>query len=443
LGVILDVVYNHLGPDGSYLKEFSASYFTDKYQNEWGEAINFDGPGNEPVREFFVHNAGYWIDEYHLDGLRLDATQQIFDSSEAHVLAAIGNRVRQAARGRSTFLVAENEPQHSRLIRGSGEGGYGLDLLWNDDFHHSAVVALTGRAEAYYSEYRGRPQEFVSAAKWGFLFQGQWCQWQKNARGTPSLKLERWRFVSFLENHDQVANSLCGLRLHQLSSPGCHRALTALLLLGPGTPMLFQGQEFSSSSPFLFFADHRPELAKLVANGRKEFLSQFPSMVDSDAKAILAPPEAEATFARCKLNWSDREKQSASCALHRDLIELRREDQVFGGAECRSVDGAVLGPDAFLLRFFGEAAQDRLLIINLGVDLHLEATPEPLLAPPEGGTWQLLWSSENARYGGSGILPFEADTDWRIPGRTAMVLTSRIRPRGKEDGENHSHNRSG
>ena len=188
VAVILDVVYNHLGPVGNYLRSFSPAYFTDRYDNEWGDAINFDGPDAGPVREFFVTNAGYWIDEFHLDGLRLDATQQIFDRSTDHILAAVGKRVHEAARGRSTILVAENEPQDTRLVRPLDQGGFGLDALWNDDFHHSAMVALTGRAEAYYSETTGGPQELVSAAKYGHLFQGQYYAWQEMPRGTPTWR---------------------------------------------------------------------------------------------------------------------------------------------------------------------------------------------------------------------------------------------------------------
>src|SRR6185437_15067562 len=168
MGVILDVVYNHIGPDGNYLKEFSADYFTDRYKNEWGEALNFDGKNSEPVREFFISNAGYWIDEFHLDGLRLDATQQIFDSSKEHVLAAIARRTHEAADGRLIYLVAENEAQHTKLVRSVEHGGYGLDALWNDDFHHSATIAATGHNEAYYSDYFGRPQELISAMKRGY-----------------------------------------------------------------------------------------------------------------------------------------------------------------------------------------------------------------------------------------------------------------------------------
>src|SRR5262249_47564714 len=166
LAVILDVVYNHIGPDGNYLKQFSPAYFTDRYKNEWGEALNFDGDDAGPVREFFVANAGYWIEEFHLDGLRLDATQQIFDRSPDHILAAIGRRVRAAAGGRTTLVVAENEAQHVKLARPAEQGGYGLDMLWNDDYHHSALAALTGHNEAYYGDFQGTSQELLSAAKW-------------------------------------------------------------------------------------------------------------------------------------------------------------------------------------------------------------------------------------------------------------------------------------
>ena len=290
LGVILDVVYNHVGPDGNYLKQFAEDYFTDRYKNEWGEAINFDGPNAGPVREVFTANAGYWIDEFHLDGLRLDATQTIFDASEEHILAAIGQRVRAAARGRATYVVAENEAQEARLVRPREKGGHGLDALWNDDFHHSARVALSAHNEAYYADFLGNPQELLSAAKWGFLFQGQRYSWQKKRRGRPALDLHPANFVTFIENHDQIANSARGQRCHALTSPGRYRAVTALLLLGPQTPMLFQGQEFATSSPFLFFADHNPELSQLVRKGRAEFLAQFRSLDSSGHPALLRRP---------------------------------------------------------------------------------------------------------------------------------------------------------
>jgi maltooligosyltrehalose trehalohydrolase len=262
IGVILDVVCNHVGSDGNYLKQFSEDYFTNRYTTEWGEAINFDGENAGPVREFFLANTGYWIAEFHLDGLRLDATQNIYDQSSDHILAAMTRRVREMARGRSIIIVAENEPQHVKLVRPQEQGGYGIDALWNDDFHHSAMVALTGHHEAYYTDHLGKPQEFISAIKWGYLYQGQWYTWQKQCRGTPGFGLQPATFVTFLQNHDQVANSARGLRCHVLTSPGRYKAMTALMLLGPGTPMLFQGQEFAASSPFFYFADHQQELAK-------------------------------------------------------------------------------------------------------------------------------------------------------------------------------------
>ena len=423
LGVILDVVYNHIGPDGNYLKQFSPDYFTNRYQNEWGEALNFDGPQSRPVREFFIANAGYWIDEYHLDGLRLDATQQIFDSSDEHVLAAIAKRVREAAQGRLTYLVAENETQDSDLIRPVEQGGYGLDALWNDDFHHSATVALTRRNEAYYSDHLGHPQEFISAMKRGYLFQGQWYSWQNKRRGTPTTGLHPANFINCIQNHDQVANSLRGIRLHQLTSPGSFRAMTALLLLGPGTPMLFQGQEFAASTPFLYFADHNPELAKLVAVGRRQFLAQFPSIACPESTPCLANPESETTFRNCKLDFADRERNANFYALHQDLLKLRREDPVFNAPRAGGLDGAVLGTEAFVLRFFGEDHGDRLLLVNLGLDLQLTAAPEPLLAPMTDAPWKLLWSSEDPRYGGFGTPPL-GEGIWRIPGRAAVVLGS-------------------
>jgi len=422
--VILDVVYNHLGPVGNYLRAFSPSYFTDRYDNEWGDAINFDGPGSAPVREFFVSNAGYWIDEFHLDGLRLDATQQIFDASPEHVVTAIGRRAREAAGRRQIFLVAENEPQQTKLVRPIAEGGSGLDALWNDDFHHSAIVAATGRAEAYYSDTRGEPQELISAAKYGYLFQGQYYHWQRNRRGSPGWGLPPAAFVVFLQNHDQVANSARGLRLDRLTSPGRMRALTALLLLLPGTPMLFQGQEFAASAPFLYFADFEPGLAAAVRRGRGEFLDQFPSIAGMKDRRVLADPADPATFERCKLDLGERRTHAEAYALHVDLLRIRREDAAFRLQQHGAVDGAVLSSAAFALRFFTPGqVDDRVVVVNLGADLQRPSFAEPLLAPPEHCDWQCRWSSEEPAYGGTGTRELWPDGLWKIPGESTVVLS--------------------
>lgn len=423
LGVILDVVYNHLGPDGNYLKQFSEDYFTDRYENEWGEPINFDGENSGPVREFFLANVAYWIREFHLDGLRLDATQQIFDASPEHILAAITRTARAAAEPRSVLLVGENEPQQMRLVRPLEAGGYGLDMLWSDDYHHSAMVALTGRNEAYYTDYMGSPQEFISAAKYGFLFQGQRYKWQKKRRGTPTYGADPRVFVTFTQNHDQIANSGAGHRVHMLTSPGRHRTILALTLLGPGTPMLFQGQEFAASSPFLYFADHQPELADRIQEGRAQFLGQFPSLALPEMQEYFADPADPDTFHRAKLDLAEREGHPQAYSLVRDLLRLRREDPVFSNPRPGGVDGAVLGDEAFVLRFFGEEGDDRLMLVNMDRDLQLDVVPEPLLAPPEGRVWRILWSSEDPRYGGLGSPLVETDAGWRIHGQAAVVMS--------------------
>jgi len=425
LGVILDVVYNHFGPDGNYIKEFSDAYFTTRYENEWGEAINLDGPDSEPVREFIVSNARYWIDEFHLDGLRLDATQQIFDSSSQHIIAQISREARTAAAPRSIVLIAENEPQLSRLVRPVEDDGYGLDAMWNDDFHHTATVALTGRAEAYYSDYQGSPQEFISALKWGFLYQGQYYAWQRQGRGTAALDLPAPSFIVFLQNHDQLANSARGARIHALTSPGQYRAMTALLLLGPNTPMLFQGQEYGASQPFLFFADHDSKLAELVEKGRTKFLSQFETLSNAHTEFVEGAPNLRSTFERCILNHDESERHRAYVALHKDLLRLRKKDPVFHAQRSEQIHGAVLAHDAFVLRFFNRSHGDRLLLVNLGMDLRLRPGPEPLLAPPGGAKWAVLWSSENSEYGGSGTPPIHETETWKLPGHCAVVMYER------------------
>src|SRR5256714_127507 len=422
LSVILDVVYNHLGPDGNYLRQFSEDYFTDRYQTEWGEAINFDGPRSEHVREFFLSNVRYWVEEFHMDGLRLDATQSIYDYSGDYIIAAFAREARQAAAGRATTVVAENEAQEARFVRPLERGGHGLDGLWNDDFHHSAMVALTGRSEAYYTDYKGTPQEFVSAVKYGFLYQGQRYKWQRKRRGTPALDLPPHIFVNFIENHDQVANSARGLRAHLLTSPGRFRAMTALLMLAPGTPLLFMGQEFASSSPFQYFADHEPELASKVRRGARPALAQIRNPALRGNRAAPPAPGDAQTFERCKLDFSEREKNREVYEMHRDLLRLRREDSIFAAQRERGVDGAVLGDEAFVLRFFGEGGDDRLLIVNLCRDLNFNPAPEPLLAPPEGTVWTTLWSSEDFRYGGTGTPPLETKNNWSVPGHAAVAM---------------------
>jgi maltooligosyltrehalose trehalohydrolase len=376
------------------------------------------------VRAFFIENARYWVREFHVDGLRLDATQQIFDRSPRHVLAEVSAAAREAAAPRRILLVAENESQDVVSLRPISEGGWGLDAAWSDDFHHSSRVAVGGRRDAYYSDYRGTAQELISAIKRGHLFQGQYFGWQKNSRGTLVTREPAASFVFYLQNHDQVANHLRGDRLPALAGRARARAVTALLLTAPETPLLFMGQEFASSRPFLFFADHRePKLSAAVDQGRKQFLAQFPAYGRPETQALVSDPGALTTFLATKLNLGERATHAGDYAMHRELLRLRREDVVLARQDRTAVDGAVLGSRALALRFFGGAAGDRLLVLSLNDDLDLAPMAEPLLASPTG-RWRLLFSTEDPQYGGSGVLAHWHPEQWRVSADSAQLFTS-------------------
>lgn len=419
IGVVLDVVYNHLGPEGNHLIEFAKEYLSDTYDTDWGQAINFDHPDS---KEFFLSNARYWIEEFHFDGLRFDATPWLLSSSPVHILQEFTQTVRQAGGKKNTLCIGENEPQDTKLLRPYEEGGYGFDMLWNDDFHHTAHVRLTGKREAYYTDYLGSPQEFISSLKYGFLYQGQYYEWQKKPRGTPCFHIPHHAMVVFLENHDQLANSGYGARLHQKSEPGNYRALTALFLLSPNTPLIFQGQEFNSSKNFLYFADHSPLLSPLIRKGRKKELSQFPRLKIAETSKFLPSPENPLTFTQCKLDHREREKNAKCLLLYKHLITLKKKDPVFSAQNVK-IDGAVLGTDAFLIRYFNKDHGDRLLIVNFGPDLYLKPSPEPLLAPDVDQEFRILWSSESYEYGGEGTPPINIPY-WKILGHSVVVLES-------------------
>lgn len=428
IGVILDVVYNHIGPSGNYLPQFSHNWFTDRHANEWGDALDFDGPHSKGVREFFISNAACWIEEYRFDGLRLDATQSIHDASREHVIAAIAREARKAANTREIILIGESEPMDTNLTRAPEDGGCGLDAIWNDDLHHSAFVALTGRTESYFEDYAGTPQEFISAVKYGALYQGQFYAHQSQTRGAPALDIAPAAFINFLENHDQISNRPHGERFFQRTSPGRARALTTLLLLAPGTPMLFQGQEFWSTTPFDYFADHDEDLSVRVREGRSLFMRQFPSVQSKAMSQALRNPGDARTFEACRLDWTQRERNAHVLSLHADLLRLRRDDPVFAAQTYGAIDGAVLGPEAFLLRYLGRRGDDRLLIVNLGRDIVQESLAEPLAAPPQGRKWVEIFSSDDPKYNGPGSPPFEDSARWRIPSHAAIVLAAQPRP---------------
>jgi maltooligosyltrehalose trehalohydrolase len=421
LGVILDVVYNHLGPDGNQMIEFTKEYLSEKNITEWGKTINFDSP---EVREFFLTNVRYWIEEFHFDGLRVDATPWFFSSTPLHILEDITRTALKAAGKKNIIICGENEPEDTKLIKPYEEGGYNFDALWNDDFHHTALVRLTGKREAYYTDYLGSVQEFISALKYGFLYQGQYYEWQKKKRGKANFNILPKSMIIFLENHDQLANSGNGKRVHQLCDPGNYKSLVSYLLLSPNTPLLFQGQEYGSSHPFLYFADHSAHMNELIFEGRKKSLSQFPRLATRESQAAIPNPSDPLTFTECKLDFNERITNSKHYDLYKDLIKLRKNDPVFKIMQNIKIDGAVIGTEAFLIRYFGGEQGDRLLIINFGPDHVFVPVPEPLMAPEEGFEWSLLWSSESPKYGGEGTTSIHT-SHWKILGHSSIVLKAK------------------
>ena len=423
VAVILDVVYNHFGPDGNYLGIFSGDYLIREKENEWGDAINFDGANSGPVREFFITNGRYWIEEFHFDGFRFDATHAIRDRSSEYIIGAVGRAAREAAGSRSIILVAENDLQEAKMARPRSEGGDDLDGLWNDDFHHSAVVALTGRNEAYFTDYLGAPQEFITAAKYGFLYQGQARSWRKALRGTSTFDIAPEVFVCFIENHDQIANTGPGQRLRFKTSPSRYRAMSGLLLLGPWTPLLFQGQEFGASGPFLFFADAGDSSVRDgTRRGRAKWLAPFLSLTEEETLRSLPALDDPKSFSRCKLDFSEREKNCGLYNLHIDLLRLRQDDSRFRLQESDGIDGAVLGPASFVLRYFSKENDDRLLLVNFGESQVLHPASEPLLAPPTGCKWERLWTSDSLRYGGADAVAIANEEQWFLPAESTVAL---------------------
>ncbi len=416
IGVLLDVVYNHFGPGLVLHKQFAPEFFHNYYTTNWGEALNFDGKGSKNVRQFFISNALYFIDYFQFDGLRFDATQDLHDDSEKPIVQEIAETIRGRFPQKQIVLIAENEPQQISLIENCQ-----LNAMWNDDFHHSAMVALLGKREAYLSDYQGTPQELLSAIKYGFLYQGQYYSWQKQNRGSSSLHQDYSHFVIYLENHDQVANLFIGRRLSELAFPSLMRAMTALLILSPQTPLIFQGQEFNSTAPFHFFADHSGELKRAVWRGRREFHIQFPSFATS-TESDFPDPASEETFRKCQLNWDAMNENTLF--LYKSLIQLRKEDPVL--ANIKKIDGAVIDTHVLLIRYFSHDGADRLLICNFGKDFKFQSLAEPLFAPPNGREWNLLFSSEEFRFGGTGYYLIGQESEWILSAYSSFFLAPKV-----------------
>ena len=325
LAVLLDVVYNHLGPDGAYANAFSAHYFTDKHESPWGRGVNLDGPRSAEVRRFFIENALHWVREYHVDGLRLDATHALVDESPVHFLAELTETVRAEA-GSHVIFIAEDHRNLATLLTPRASGGYGLDGVWADDFHHQARVHTAHDREGYYQDFTGSAADLAATLRQGWFFTGQHSAYMEEARGTDPAGLRPEQFVICIQNHDQIGNRANGERLNHQVDDATFRALSTLLLLAPETPLLFQGQEWAASSPFLYFTDHAEDLGRRVTEGRRAEFGAFSAFADPAHREKIPDPQHPATFERSRVDWSEveREPHASMLRLYMRLLSLRR-----------------------------------------------------------------------------------------------------------------------
>jgi maltooligosyltrehalose trehalohydrolase len=324
LAVLLDVVYNHLGPSGNYLARFGP-YFTDRYATPWGQAVNFDGPGSDEVRRFFCDNAIMWLRDYHLDGLRIDAVHAIVDTSALPFLEQLAGEVRQLETrlGRRLVLIAESDLNDPRIVRPPAAGGFGLDAQWNEDFHHALHVALTGERQGYYADFRGLG-DLARTLQAGFVYDGRYSAHRGRRHGRPAAGVGGHQFVGFLQNHDQVGNRARGERMSHIVSQDRLKVGAALVLTAPFVPLLFQGEEWGASTPFQYFTDHGdPELGRAVREGRRREFAAF-----GWDPLDVPDPQDPATFQRSKLEWSEIAKPPHREILewYRALIQLRRAE---------------------------------------------------------------------------------------------------------------------
>jgi maltooligosyltrehalose trehalohydrolase len=398
LAVHLDVVYNHLGPDGAYAAAFSRRFFSERHRSPWGAGINLDGPHARGVRDFFVTNALHWIREYHLDGLRLDATHAMVDESARHFLAELSARVRAGA-GRPVVLMAEDSRNLAHMARPEAEGGWGLDGVWADDFHHEVRVLLAGDQDGYYMDYRGDAADLATIVRRGWLYCGQPSRYLGHPRGTDPSGLAPRRFVFCVQNHDQVGNRAMGERLHHQVEPPAFRAAVALLLCAPQVPLLFMGQEWAASSPFRFFTDHDTELGRLVTRGRREEFRRFAAFADEAARERIPDPQAASTFEASRLVWGERanEPHASMLRLHRALLALRRRVPALRDARAGAHQAVALDRSTLALRREAQGGLPLVLVARLSGAGHV-TVPATLLGGVPAAEWTVALSTEESAF---------------------------------------------
>lgn len=406
LMVLLDVVYNHFGPEGNYLYVYAKKFFTEHHHTPWGAAINFDGPGSRDVREFFIHNALYWLHEYHFDGLRLDAVHAIIDDSKPHILTELAERVHASTgRERQVHLILENDANEARYL---GHGPRQYIAQWNDDIHHALHVLATGETDGYYVDYADAPiRRLGRCLAEGYAYQGEGSSYRDHAvRGEVSAHLPPQAFVSFLQCHDQVGNRAFGERITHIAPEPAVRAAAAVYLLAPAVPMLFMGEEFAAKSPFQFFCDFGDELREAVTQGRRREFARFARFADPATQAAIPDPNTAQTFLISKLDWGSlkNEVQAGWLAYYRHLLKRRQEVIVprLRGMEGRAAQFEVFGPGGLRVQWhLGDGSTLRLLA-NFSRESARADVPAGQIVfaqPTEAakgtlGPWSVLWTLE-------------------------------------------------
>jgi maltooligosyltrehalose trehalohydrolase len=404
LAVILDVVYNHLGPDGNYLGAYAPGYIDEERKTPWGGALRFDDPKYRPLRALFVANPLYWRDEFHIDGFRLDATHSIMDRSPRHILEEMASAVHE----HGGFIIAEDSRNESRLILPAEENGMGFDAVWADDFHHTVRVANTLEKEGYLGDYTGTLEELVETLRSGWYYRGQHSPNKGGKRGSECRHIPPRKFVHCISNHDQTGNRALGERLNHSISREAYLAASALLCLTPYTPMLFMGQEWAATTPFQFFTDHGEELGRLVSKGRREEFKDFAAFKTAAALARIPDPQAAKSFTDSKLVWEELgdDKKSPTLELYRKCLALRRMEPAFRPVSRDSWHVEALKTGVGALRLKG-AESDWLLLFDLKGG-HGGSLAEEWICKPRGAEgWTVALSTNEKQFGGTGVCAFE------------------------------------
>ncbi len=410
ISVVLDVVYNHFGPDGNYLSTYFPNIFTTRHKTSWGDALNYDSEDSQHTRELVIHNALYWIEEFHIDGLRLDAVHAIIDESPKHLLDELANRVRSAVRhsgsDRPIHLILENEHNEARRLERDDRGRpIHYTAQWNDDVHHVLHTAATHEDAGYYAGYTDDTEKLGRALAEGFAFQGEIMASSGNVRGESSGHLPPSAFVAFIQNHDQVGNRAFGERLGAIASPEAVRAIAAVYLLLPQVPMLFMGEEWNASQPFPYFCDFEGELGEKVRTGRRQEFASFPEFKDPKRRESIPDPQAEETFLSAKLDWSeiDAPNHAQSLEWYRRILGVRRQAEL---PLLRRISGdagsyEIIGPGAVIVRWqldggeqlqleanLSDKAQSGFSTIQKGILWHEGTQPQGNQFAP----WTVRWS---------------------------------------------------